>query len=381
MENGLMETKMSVKDWPVLIVSGQWNASNDDGWRLNELADQLETTQGCTVIPSCSYADAAEIFLSRNDLGCVIVDWDLEQEGAKVKMAPDALITLIRERNKNIPILILTDHMRVNQIPDDVVAKINETIWKTADTSDFLAGRIQVHVREYSKSEYPMFFGPLVKYAEQYKYAWHTPGHLGGQGFLRSPAGVAFYKYFGENVFRSDLSISVPELGQLDTHTGVTGEAERHSAKVFGADYTFYVLNGTSTVNQIIWRSQVWQENALVDRNCHKSLNYGMVISEARPVYMKPRRNIWGIIGPVEITEFDKVTAQAKLNASGIVPTNCKNAPIKMAALTNSTYDGVIYNTDIVKEHLKNTVENIHFDEAWYAYAKFHPIFCCYKLM
>ncbi len=381
MEHGLMETKMTVKDWPILLISGQWKSGNDDSYILSDLVKELETTQGCTVIGSHSYSDAAEIISSRNDLGCVIIDWDLNSEGVQTKMTAADLVNLIRYRNRTLPIILLTDKLQLQNIPTEVLAKIDETIWKTDDTPDFLAGRIEQHVHDYAKNEYGVFFGPLVKYAEKYKYAWHTPGHLGGQGFLRSPSGVAFYKYFGENVFRSDLSISVPELGELNTHDGVTGAAERNSAKVFGADYCFYVLNGTSTVNQIIWRSQVWQENSLVDRNCHKSLNYGMINSDARPVYMKPRRNAWGIIGPVPISEFDKASVQAKLDASGIVPADKKNSPVKMAALTNSTYDGVIYNTDVVKEHLGKVVENIHFDEAWYAYAKFHPMYAHHYAM
>ena len=103
---------------------------------------------------------------------------------------------------------------------------------------------------------------------------------MGGEGFLKSPAGVAMHKFFGENVFRADLSISVPELGSLLDHNGPVGDAEENSARVFGADITFYVLNGTSNVNQIIWRSQVLRDDiAFVDRNCHKSLNYAMVIT------------------------------------------------------------------------------------------------------
>jgi len=375
MEHGFMETKMTAKDWPILLISGHWNKEDDDGARLACLVEQLEETQGCSILPSATYWDGAEIFKARNDLGCVIVDWDLKSEGVNIRMQPESLVSMIRARNKKIPIVLLTDREQIESIPDEVIQKIQETVFIREDTADYVAGRIQQHVVDYAAKEYGVFFGPLVKYAGKYKHAWHTPGHLGGEGFLRSPSGMAFLKYFGENIFRSDLSISVPKLGELNTHDGVTGEAEKHSAKVFGADYTFYVLNGTSTVNQIIWRSQVWQENSLVDRNCHKSLNYGMINADARPVYMKPRRNAWGIIGPVPISEFDKASAMAKIKASGIVPEDKKNEPIKMAALTNSTYDGVIYNTDVVKEHLKETVDAIHFDEAWYAYAKFHPMY------
>jgi len=266
--------------WPVLIVSGQFNSQNDEGFRLRELVTELEDVQFCSVIPSFSYEDAHEIFVSRADIGAIVVDWDLPSEDADEKTSPEAFIKKVRLRNKKVPVLLLTERMELENIPVDVLKKINGTLWKTADTVKFLSGRVEMHLVEYVKNIYPAFFGMLTKYADEYKYAWHTPGHMGGEGFLRSPAGVAMYKFFGENVFRADLSVSVPELGSLLEHSGVVGDAEKNSAKVFGADYTYYVLNGTSNVNQIIWRSQLVRNDiAFVDRNCHKSLNYAMVIT------------------------------------------------------------------------------------------------------
>ena len=147
----------------------------------------------------------------------------------------------------------------------------------------------------------------MTDYAQKYRYAWHTPGHMGGAGFLKSPAGAAFYKFYGENALRSDLSISVSELGSLLDHSGAAGEAEKTSARVFGADQTYYVLNGTSTANQIVWSSQVKAaDTALLDRNCHKSLYRAMIRTRARPSYMIPRRNSRGIIGPVRLREFSE---------------------------------------------------------------------------
>lgn len=202
---------------------------------------------------------------------------------------------------------------------------------------------------------------------------------MGGTGFLRTPSGTAFFKYFGENMFRNDLSVSVPELGSLLDHSGVTGDAERNSARVFGADQTYYVLNGTSNVNQIIWRSQVSKDDiALVDRNCHKSLNYAMVITEAYPVYMVPRRNKMGIIGPVRLKEFEPETIECNVGRNALIPESLKGEKIKMAALTNSTYDGICYNILRIKEKLGGKVENLHFDEAWFAYARFFPIYAGY---
>ena len=157
--------------------------------------------------------------------------------------------------------------MGMDLIPTEILRYINDCLWKTSETISFLAGRIETHVVDYVRTVYPPFFGAMVQYSNEYKFAWHTPGHMGGEGFLRSPAGVALFKFFGENVFRSDLSVSVPELGSLLEHSGVVGDAEKNSARVFGADQTYYVLNGTSNVNQVIWRSQLVRDDiAFVDQ-------------------------------------------------------------------------------------------------------------------
>lgn len=371
--------KLDLSSWPVLIVSGQVHRENDEGSRLRKIIGNLETQQDCSVIISLTYHDAYEVFQSRTDPGTVLVDWDIPEEFKRamaVKMSGSELIDNIRKRNRTIPILLLTDRLAIENIPVEVLEKINGYLWKTADTPNYLAGRIRIHVSEYAAGVLPVFFGKMIDYVNEYKYAWHTPGHMGGEGFLRSPSGIAFHKFFGEDVLRADLSISVPELGSLLDHSGVTGDAEKFSAKVFGADQTFYVLNGTSTANQIIWHSQVSKSDiALVDRNCHKSLNYAMVITDAWPVYLKPRRNGLGIIGPVRLREFSNASIQEEINKSTLIPKKAKNNPVRMSALTNSTYDGVCYNVVGIKKRLEKRVENLHFDEAWYAYAKFHPIY------
>lgn len=361
--------KLEMASWPVLVISDQIKEKNDQGLWLREILSDLTEEQHCSILPSCGLGDAHDIIRSKEDLGTIVIDWDLSEMGYlhekneylkdRVKGTRSALVLInfVRRRNKNIPIILLTGRISIESIPDEVLEKINEIVWKLTDTPSFLAGRIARQVKDYTAAVLPPFFNELVQYVEAYKYAWHTPGHMGGQGFLTSPSGTALHKFFGENFLRADLSISVPELGSLLDHSGVTGDAENFSAKVFGADLTYYVLNGTSTANQIIWRSQVSTgEQTLMDRNCHKSLNYSMIITGANPEYMHPLRNGLGIIGPVD---FNAISSDKSY---------------KMAVLTNSTYDGICYNTHYVQECLKN-VEILHFDEAWYAYAKFHEIY------
>ena len=301
------------REWPVLIISGQFDAQNDEGYRLRQLTEQLEEIQDCRVIPSYTYEDGYKIFRSRADFGCIVVDWDIPDEDPAETTTAKELILKMRKRHRGIPIILLTGRAGMDLIPTEILRDINDCLWKTSETISFMAGRIETHVVDYVRTVYPPFFGAMVQYSNEYKFAWHTPGHMGGEGFLRSPAGVALFKFFGESVFRSDLSVSVPELGSLLEHSGVVGDAEKNSARVFGADQTYYVLNGTSNVNQVIWRSQLVRDDiAFVDRNCHKSLNYSMVITDAYSVYMIPRRNKRGIIGPVRLSEFSPESIQKK---------------------------------------------------------------------
>lgn len=368
--------KIVKNSWPILIVSNQFDTRNDESFRLRELAHELESEHECKIVPCLSYEDAIELLLSRTDFGAVVIDWDINRTNPAAKHKPAQVLNKIRQRNPKIPVFLLTDWLEASDLPLEVLNQLTGCLWKTSDTIEFLAGRIERHLVKYVKGLYPPFFGKLVDYAEEYKYAWHTPGHMGGTGFLRNPSGVALYNFFGENVFRSDLSISVPELGSLLEHTGVTGEAERNSARVFGADRTYYVLNGTSNVNQIIWRSCVLPNDfVLVDRNCHKSLNYAMVITDSLPLYLTPRRNKLGIMGPTRLDEMSEKQMKSKIKKSRIIADGAKFPPLKIATLTNSTYDGICYNVEKLRLALEQIAENIHFDEAWYAYAKFYPLY------
>lgn len=351
--------------WPVLFVSDQLQKPTDEGAWLRDIVKTLTEENGCTAMFCSAYGDAHDIIYSHEDLGTIVVDWENTDFGRMHRKNEDLkdgnsgarFVNYIRSRNSGVPVLILSDRASIESIPNAVLEKINGVIWKLTDTPQFNAGRIERTVTDYAKTVLPAFFGNLVEYVSEYNFAWHTPGHMGGQGFLKSPSGTAFHKFFGENMLRADLSISVPELGSLLDHSGVTGDAERFSAKVFGADSTYYVLNGTSTGNQIIWRSQVSPGDAcLLDRNCHKSLSHAMIITQAVPDYMVPVRNAMGIIGPVDFSTVDQ------------------SKKYVMSALTNSTYDGICYDVRHAEKYLKGA-SILHFDEAWYAYAAFHPIY------
>jgi len=359
------------RDFPVLIIDDELGKPCGGGRALDEIIEHLENMD-FQVIESADVKDGIDTFRAHTEISCVLVDWEIGEESGELNFHD--IISAIRSRNARIPIFVITEKHKVQDITIDTLKDVQEYVWKMEDTPEFIAGKVSTYAKRYLDKLMPPFFKAMVNYTEQYKYAWHTPGHMGGLAFLKSPVGRIFYDFYGENVFRADLSVSVPELGSLMEHAGVNGVAEAEAAKNFGAERTYFVTNGTSTANKIVMFGNVTPGDVvLIDRNCHKSLQHAITMTGAVPIYLVPSRNAYGIIGGIHQSEFEPATIQKKIEASPLVKD--KSAKIKQATITNSTYDGLLYNVVTIKEKLKDVVENLHFDEAWYAYARFHPIY------
>ncbi len=192
-----------------------------------------------------------------------------------------------------------------------------------------------------------------------------------------------FHQFFGENMLRADVCNAVEELGQLLDHDGAIGESEKNAARIFNADHCFFVTNGTSTSNKMVWHHAVAPGDVVVvDRNCHKSILHAIVMTGAIPVFLKPTRNHFGIIGPIPKEEFEPASIMAKIKANPLLK-HVDAATIKprVLTITQSTYDGVLYNTETIKNMLDGYVENLHFDEAWLPHAAFHPFYGTYHSM
>ena len=177
-----------------------------------------------------------------------------------------------------------------------------------------------------------------------------------------------FYDFFGANTFKADVSVSVGELGSLLDHSGPHRDAEKYIAETFNADRSYIVTNGTSTANKIIGLySAPAGSTVLIDRNCHKSLTHLMMMSNVIPIYLRPTRNAYGILGGIPQSEFKHETIEKRVKET-------PNAtwPVH-AVVTNSTYDGLFYNTGFIKNTLD--VKSIHFDSAWVPYTNFSPIY------
>ena len=359
------------KNYPVIIFDQNLGKETRSGKVLKEIITELEKID-INIYQCISIEDVFITLYSNMPLAsCIMLDWDSLKE--KDQLSLD-IIKDIREINDSVPIFILSERHEISDIKYNSLNGVNGYIWKYGDTSDFIAGRIKNEVISYLDSLYGVFFKSLMEYSEKYKYAWHTPGHMGGVAFIKSPHGKVFFDYMGENVFRTDLSTSVTELGSLQEHTEITGQAEEYAAEAFGADRTYFVTNGTSTSNKMVIMSVVTKDDiVLVDRNCHKSVSHALMMSQSTPIYLKPRRNAYGIIGLIPRAEFQPDSIKEKIEKSPLI----KNKSVwpKLLVLTNSTYDGLIYNVNKVKKDIGDHIPYLHFDEAWYAYAKFHPFY------
>lgn len=356
----------------VLLASPYLGLDSAYGRAAQALQEALEQ-HGFNVLLSTSSLDACAALDSTAAICCVLVNWDLSGEQTE----HGALEVLAHLRNKSpaVPAYILADRQTAADLPRQAMEMANDFIWMLEDTPSFISGRINRSIRRYLDQLLPPMFESLVKFSQVHEYSWHTPGHTGGTAFLKSPVGRAFFDFYGENMLRSDLSISVGELGSLLDHSGPIGEGERYAARVFGADRTYYVTNGSSTSNRVIMMASATRNQvALCDRNCHKSVEHAITLSGALPTYLMPSRNAYGIIGPIP-PERLKVSAIHQSIADNPLNQQARSQDPVHLVITNSTYDGLCYNVRRVESLLDNTLDRLHFDEAWFGYARFNPLY------
>ena len=175
-------------------------------------------------------------------------------------------------------------------------------------------------------------------------------------------------------MLRADVCNAVDELGQLLDHTGPVAASERNAARIYNCDHLYFVTNGTSTSNKIVWNSTVAPGDVVVvDRNCHKSVLHSIIMTGAIPVFLMPTRNHFGIIGPIPKSEFEWENIKKKIERNPFAAD--KDVKPRVLTITQSTYDGVLYNVEEIKEMLDGKIDTLHFDEAWLPHATFHDFY------
>jgi arginine decarboxylase len=364
--------------FPVIVIDEDWRSDSASGLGIRALAKAIEE-QGIEVVGGFTYVDVTMVANQAARASAFIVsidDEEINEEGPESKAIADLRRFILETRNRNadIPIFLFGETRTSQHIPNDILKELHGFIHMFEDTPEFVARYIIREANNYMSSLAPPFFKALVHYANDGSYSWHCPGHSGGVAFLKSPVGQMFHQFFGENMLRADVCNAVDELGQLLDHTGPVAASERNAARIFNCDHLFFVTNGTSTSNKIVWHSTVATDDiVLVDRNCHKSVLHAIMMTGTVPIFLQPTRNHLGIIGPIPQEEFSPESIKRKIEANPLVKD--KTARPTVMTITQSTYDGILYNVETIKRMLGDYIETLHFDEAWLPHASFHPFY------
>jgi arginine/lysine/ornithine decarboxylase len=267
-----------------------------------------------------------------------------------------------------------------------VIGEVEGCIYLGQQTPAFYAKQVIASLIDYGMSLLPPFFGRLMAYDAEANVSFACPGHQGGEFYRKSPAGQLFFKHFGERIFRNDLCNADVDLGDLLIHVGAAVDAQRHAAKVFGADRTYFVLNGTSTSNKIVTQATLRRGDlVLFDRNNHKSLHQGALVQAgAIPIFLPTARNPFGMIGAVDWDAWDEKSLREQIRTHPLVTDKDRHQaprPFRLACIQLATYDGTIYNVRKVMERIGRLCDYVLWDEAWIGYNAFHPLFADHSPM
>jgi len=349
----------------VLIVNDEPLVLRDLVKGLNAAARALENPLGITFTGVTNAREALAAIERDGDIQAVVVDDKLYELNArnskKTQMSALELVQGITRFRPELDVYILIAQEHEDEIVD---ALFSESVdgYFYREERDYRGMYRILNAQIQEKARTP-FCDQLKNYVWLAKDSWHTPGHSSGESLRGSPWINDFYEFMGEHVFDVDLSVSVPMLDSLMEPTGVIAQAQAMAAKAFGARRTFFATNGTSTANKVIFQTLLAPgEKLLLDRNCHKSVHHGVVLSGAHPIYLRSSVNRkYGLYGPVPKKEIFHAIEEHP-DAQALILTSC-------------TYDGLRYDLApiVAQAHAKGI--KVIIDEAWYGFARFHPEF------
>ena len=319
---------------------------------LQDFEDSI--TRFAVTLDETDFSDVAAI---------VITDTDHEE------VLSNPLIEALR-----IPVFLVKKDAN-STVKPEFVGKITRVIDANEVNYELYVKQIEAAAKKYEEDMLPPFFRALADYVEDGNSQFDCPGHQGGQFFARHPAGRAFYNFYGENVFRSDLCNADVKLGDLLIHEGPACDAQQHAAQVYNADKTYFVLNGTSSANKMVLNALLAPGDiVLYDRNNHKSISHGALVQAgATPVYLETARNPFGSIGGILEHCFNEEYIR-KLVAEQDPEKAKVERPIRLAVIQLGTYDGTIYNARQVVDKIGHLCDYILFDSAWVGYEQFIPM-------
>ena len=333
---------------------------------LNAAARSLDNPLGITFSGVATAKEALAAIESDGDIQAVLVDDTLytlgKNHGSRtLQVSALELVQRITRFRPELSVYILIAQEKEDDVVDALFTEsVDGYFYREERDYRGIYRILNAQIQERAKTP---FYDQLKNYVWMAKDQWHTPGHSSGESLRGSPWVNDFYEFMGEHVFDADLSVSVPMLDSLMDPKGVIAEAQHMAAQAFGARRTFFATNGTSTANKVIFQTLLAPgEKLLLDRNCHKSVHHGVVLSGAHPIYLDSALNRkYGLYGPVP-----KKTVLAAIR---------RHANAQALILTSCTYDGLRYDLAPIVEaaHARNI--KVIVDEAWYGFARFHPEF------
>ena len=298
-----------------LFSSPVFDADDLEGLRVEQIIGAIEK-MGFQVIRARRLEDAELVVQTDAAIGCLVVDWG--KKGLEGKTS--SLINLMRKRGLEMPIVLLIRRKRFEDIPIEVLDFIDGYVFLAEETPEFIAKNLVSRLKQYADTLKTPFFGALVDYAEEGNQLWTCPGHNGGIFYSRSPIGRIFMEHLGEAVFRDDLDNSVIELGDLLTHEGPALAAQKQAAEIFGAEKTYFVLNGTSSSNKIVLTNLIAEGDLVLDRNNHKAAHHGaLLLGGGIPIFLPTERNVRGLIGPIDYRALDESYLREQIRTNPLV--------------------------------------------------------------
>jgi arginine decarboxylase len=336
---------------------------------LNAAARALDNPLGISFMGVTTAKEALAVIESEGNLQAVVVDdrlYSLSKNNGspsrkQLQTTALELVQRITRLRPELDVYILIAQEKEDDVVDALFAEaVDGYFYREERDYRGIYRILNAQIQERARTP---FYDQLKNYVWMAKDQWHTPGHSSGESLRGSPWVNDFYDFMGEHVFDADLSVSVPMLDSLMEPTGVIAEAQAMAAKAFGAKRTFFATNGTSTANKVIFQTLLAPgEKLLLDRNCHKSVHHGVVLSGAHPIYLDSALNRkYGLYGPVP---------------KKLLLREIKRHPDAQALiLTSCTYDGLRYDLAPIIEAAHARGIKVIIDEAWYGFARFHPEF------
>jgi arginine decarboxylase len=279
--------------------------------------------------------------------------------------SPLRLARIIHQSRPELDLYLLSER-RVEEIAGDPAADIVRRIFYAVE--ELLELHLAILEGVAARYETP-FFDNLKRYAERPITTFHALPIARGASIFKSDWIRDMGEFYGPTLFLAESSATTGGLDSMLEPTGNIKRAQEMTARAFGADRVFFVTNGTSTSNKMVVQALLAPGDiAIVDRNCHKSHHYGMVLAGAQPLYVEAfPLTEYSMYGAVPLRTIKQALLTAKRDG--------RLDRVKMLDLTNCTFDGHIYNTRRVMEECLAIKPDLIFlwDEAWFAFARWSP--------